>query len=155
MPEVCCRRLSKSGDRSPFSRIIVFDYYDGPLQRVAACSVCGNAYVYHAKAWEPDKDVRIFELRLLADHAFGGIVDLCSALGTPKWPVWVPLWKFQTTADERNTNVQLESLRKPVGVSRLILASEALEKEILAARTVDEDITHPDLPAWLRWLGLT
>ena len=41
---------------------LIFDYYDGPLEGVAVCSVCGQCYYYKLLAWNIEtQNDRVFE----------------------------------------------------------------------------------------------
>jgi hypothetical protein len=153
---LCCRKVAavKKKGPSPFDRLIVFDFYDGPLEGVATCSVCGSEYVFQVKWWDPHEDLRIFELRPLTRGTFPRIADICPKISEPVSPVWIPIWQFPTEADERQANAAVEELLEPEGTARVLIAAEALDREIAFARNADAEVTYSNLEEWVSWLRM-
>jgi hypothetical protein len=152
---VCCLALKEAKSvPSPFSRIIAFGYYDGPFEGVLVCEECAEEYVFRTAAWKHDEDIRIYELQRVARGAFDAVLAVCSALGTPTWPVWVPRWEFPTHAQQGEADRQLGSLLTAVSNQRLFVASEELERLIRAAAERVGESVEASLDEWLALMDL-
>lgn len=134
--------------------MVVFDYYDGPLEGVLACDACGGEYLFRTIAWNPDRLTRVFELRPVSRGTLQRVTEICSPLGSPRWPVWVPRWSFQSEEVERRVSTELNEVLQAQGELRLIVAAAAIDRHIDAARTADAHTSQPDLQFWLEWLGI-
>lgn len=79
-----------SAQKNACSKMIILDYYDGPVSGVAECEQDGQAYCFDMLDWDDQQDVRIFSLAPLASESFNRVVHLCSRQEEPRWPLWVP-----------------------------------------------------------------
>ena len=61
---LCCSGEWNVSKELPFWKApcLIFDYYDGPLEGVVECNVCGQCYYYKLLSWnENTQDSRVFE----------------------------------------------------------------------------------------------
>lgn len=71
----CCKTLESIGPMpSPFVRLLVTGYYDGPTTGIAECGACGRTYAFRMLAWDDAQDVRIVSLAPL-DEKFDTIYE--------------------------------------------------------------------------------
>src|SRR5436309_2873396 len=81
---------------------VVFDWYDGPREGIVALDNPGYEFAFKLLAERPTEDgldERLFSLASLPPGYVAAIVDRLHALGTPKGPVWVPVWRFPSTEE--------------------------------------------------------
>lgn len=116
----CAEPAHLNETASPFSKIIVLDYYDGPISGVAQCARCDAAYVFQMLDWDEDQDIRTYSLSPLPSESFARLVQALTALGEPKWPVWVPIWTFPTESIrqtvEREVGTTLQAKGPPTSM---------------------------------------
>src|SRR5207253_7766486 len=70
---------------SPFNRMIVFDYYDGPTGGLLLCDVCSTLFRFVMVDWNTSRDVRIFALARLPQSSLSKVLAFCGE--APQWPV--------------------------------------------------------------------
>ncbi len=159
-PNVCACEdpICLSGGRSPFTKLIVFDYYDGPLGGMTQCELCGSVYRFDSpeEAWDfkhGSYEVRIFTLSRLPHDSFRLIVDAIPEMGPPSWPVWVPLWNFASEARREAADRVVDAVRSRAAQPHLVVAAIDLSEKILRAKRVtpDEIIAIDD---WAAFVGL-
>ena len=86
----CCAAFVRYDQKSPLSRIIAVDIYDGPLAGVAECRECRRPYSFHMEAWDRDQAIRVFTLAPLPEGSFDEALASFSDAGQPTWPEWWP-----------------------------------------------------------------
>ena len=60
---VCCRQLiTATPTQAPFTRVLVFDYYDGALSGVMQCAFCERSYRFDFLDWGEGQDIRVMSL---------------------------------------------------------------------------------------------
>lgn len=121
---------------SPFSKIIVFGYYDGPTSGIVQCRLCTTVYKIETLDWDNMQDMRICSLALLQTPYFNQLVNLLTPLGTPTWPVWVPIWKFESQEKEEILNRQVQEIVEKAGKVSLVIATENIATEVLTAKKI-------------------
>lgn len=84
-------------------RTIVLDWYDGPLGGVL---LLGDGRVFQ---FAHDED-SIYVLSPLPVDAFERTLDAITELGPPKWPIWVPIWRFATTESEMAADAAIDAV---------------------------------------------
>src|SRR4051812_25452498 len=104
-PAPCCRELTRlRRAKSPFTRIIALDWYDGPRGSLLQCGRCDRESRFERldESIHDDEgqDVRIFGLAPLPAHSLDRFVEALSRYQSPNQPVWVPLWTFPTEAEQ-------------------------------------------------------
>jgi len=131
---VCCQMLSSEApQQSPFGRAIAFGFFDGPTSGVVECSVCGRSHRYDLVAWDANQEWRAFMFEEVEAGVFARVVAICSQLGVPRWPVWVPLFTDVDDAQRAKIDRDIDqALGGKEGTQRLVVA-DGLETEILAA----------------------
>ena len=104
---------------SPVTHIIGFDYYDGVTAGVLK-TVNGSAYRFHLIGEEINSeglDHRTFELAPLPSGSFEAIIAAVGPHIIPRWPCWVPIWKFPTDEIRRTVEETIDQVlataRKP------------------------------------------
>jgi len=165
-PQYCCQNLGGlTESKSPFQRIISFDYHDGATAGAAQCAVCAGAYKYDMVDWDQNQDVRVFGFAPLPPDSFMKLTALCAALENPKWPIWSPKWQFSTEVLRNSIETEIEQILGAAGPHEFVLASRDLAQEIIACRDLTE-IDGKDLQTrssrreahsqrdWFQYLGL-
>jgi hypothetical protein len=105
---------------SPITRVLAFDYHDGPREGILQLGDGGEVYrfvlIEEIERTGPDADnVRVFGLSPLPPQTLDQITDLVSPYSKPRWPVWVPLWRFPTETIRQEIDSRVEALLEPVG----------------------------------------
>jgi hypothetical protein len=105
---------------SPVTHVIGLGYYDGVTNGVLK-TADGSAYAFDMtdERYNPDGlDSRTFELAPLPAPVFDEVVRAIEPHITPRWPCWVPLWKFPSEETRAAVEEQLDQLlaraEKPV-----------------------------------------
>lgn len=124
--------------RNPFSRMIILDYYDGPMSGAAQCP-SGLAFRFEMLAWDDRQDTRVFSLTPLPPGRFAALTVTLSRLGEPRWPVWAPNWDGVSQDGEpleREVERALDGTQAP----EWVVAWHDLERDgLLAARRVGSE----------------
>ena len=147
---VCCSNLATfPGAKSPFSKLVVLGYYDGPTAGLLQCEVCSTAYRFEMLDIDPDwdegLDVRIFSLSQLSPGSFEELIEICeNFFGIPDWPIWVIIWNFSSEAEENQVFRKIQEIENRVINRQIIVAALDLSKEIIVAKEMD----------WFSLLGL-
>jgi hypothetical protein len=100
-------------DPSPFARVLVLDWYDGPTGGVLQVGDAGAIYRFlmlDERQRGDDADVRVYGLYPMSDGALNRLIDLLSPYMAARWPVWCPVWRFPTdevrrAVDGRTTEI--------------------------------------------------
>jgi len=124
----------KPGAPSPCIRLLCLGWYDGPTSGVAATSG-GRLYRFELLDRRPDADdLRVFAFAPLPGGAWDRLVEAIEGYQEPRWPVFVPTWKFATPGElERLDRLAVEVLDTS-GEPVYVVAAEDLMGEIVAAR---------------------
>lgn len=83
---------------SPVTHVIGLGFYDGVTNGVLK-TADGSVYAFDLtdEQCNPDGlDRRTFDLVPLSASAFDALVGVLEPHLSPRWPCWVPLWKFPT-----------------------------------------------------------
>ncbi len=75
--------------RSPFHKAIATHYYDGPLGGFLSHTDWVQACVFQLLDWDPETDLRVYEVARVEDVAFEDVVAKLFHDRLPTWPVWV------------------------------------------------------------------
>jgi len=94
-------------------QVIVFDWYDGPL--MGLCKMVYPLCAFHFELFAEyssgqDINDRLFALREISVEIFTEAMSLLSVLGTPRQPVWVPIWKFSLPETQVQTEKRMDLL---------------------------------------------
>jgi len=147
----CCKdTLSAENAHSPFSRIIAFDYYDGPTSGVIQCKQCLDAYKFEMLAWDEGQDVRVFSLALLPSHTFTRLMKALAPLGSPSWPVWVPVWEYQTDSLREAVEQEVQYLLNEADSPQYVIAAQDLLNTLLRFK----EISQENYPIGQNWFDL-
>src|SRR5260221_97031 len=77
--------------KSPFSRQLVVDFYDGTVTALVECAACGRTYSCFMIDSDRKLANRIFALRPIDPNALAKLIALDTKVGLkPTWPYWVP-----------------------------------------------------------------
>lgn len=162
--ELCCQQLGNHRQvRSPFRKLIVLGFYDGATSGLTECQACTRGYRFELVTWDDQQDVRIFALAPLTPGIFQGVAEICATLGElPGWPVWIP--RFEGEAG-RVASSRIDEVLGRLSSFELLVASEALERDLLVARPVKDSergrlqqrmasVRTTRAPEWFAALGL-
>lgn len=140
--------------RNPFSRMVVLDYYDGPVSGAAQCP-SGPAFQFEMLAWDDRQDTRVFSLAALPPENFERLTEALSRFGEPRWPVWAPNWG-EASQENETLEREVERLLNRAEAPEWIAAWRDLEGDgLLAARQVSPRLLDPpNASDWFSVLGL-
>lgn len=98
---VCCLALQQTLDTtipSPFSRMIVLGWYDGPTDGLVICGICNRSYKfsvlarddgdYEHSSWDEGRELTIFGLTELTKEQFDTMMAALTEERPPSWPIW-------------------------------------------------------------------
>ena len=153
----CCRELTHfRSNKSPFTRIIALDWYDGPRAGLLQCGGCFREFRFEVLDELIDgeeQDVRVFSLAPLASGSLTRFSDALAPYETARYPVWVPRWKFPTEAERSVLDRLTDQIRDGAGPPELVIATPDLSEEIMAAKAITaEDLAR--VTDWFSFLGL-
>lgn len=75
--------------KSPFTKAIATRYDDGPLAGFLAHCDWPQACVFRLLDWDPETDLRVYEVARVEDLEFEDAVSLLFRDRRPTWPLWV------------------------------------------------------------------
>jgi hypothetical protein len=102
---------------SPVTHVIGFGYHDGVTDGVLK-TADDSVYRFDlvGEQFNPvGLDRRTFSLAPLPPGAFDAILALLEPHMTPRWPCWVPIWRFPTEAVQRGVETEVGRLLAAVG----------------------------------------
>ena len=115
---------------SPFTKLLVLGYYDGPTDGVGQGGEGGPLYRFDMLAWDGEtQDLRIFGLALLPSDVLGRLVAMYERYEPARWPVWLPSWHEDLEGED-------EPLLSQAGPVAWVVATHDLLGRILAAKSV-------------------
>ena len=133
---VCCRQLiTATPTQAPFTRVLVFDYYDGALSGVMQCAFCERSYRFDFLDWGEGQDIRVMSLGRLP---VGTLDKLARTLGEasesrPEWPVWVAPWQFPSATLAARTQTRVTELLAMAEPPDLVIATDAWVTRVFTA----------------------
>ncbi|MES2790317.1 MAG: hypothetical protein V4719_11970 [Planctomycetota bacterium] len=92
---------------------VVFDWHDGPRHGICelATPQCEFLFDLVAERFNPNGlDDRLFRLREIPKGTIASILSLISTLGTPAFPVWVPVWSFANVSERAAADAAIDEL---------------------------------------------
>lgn len=135
---MCCLELYKKGGfKSPFTKIIIFGYYDGPTAGIAYCNNCAIFYRFEMIGWDDYQAVRIYMLLPLESNDYIYIEQLLSSLELPKWPVWFPNLNLPTKEKLERVFLKIDQLLEKVKSPFYVIASPDLSNIIFSISTAN------------------
>ncbi|MDR1962664.1 MAG: hypothetical protein LBQ50_02675 [Planctomycetaceae bacterium] len=102
----CCREDSWFLHDLPFFYDLIFDYYDGPLEGVTSCGLCGQGYYYKLLAWDNDTlDYRVFNFseidftgeQLAEILGIKEMMNKCGGIVPPQTPQYLDIKTFSSS----------------------------------------------------------
>ena len=85
----CCQKpTALTNAPSPFSKLLVLGFYDGPTSGVLQCGTCSTVYKFDMLDWDDAHEVRIFRLASLPADSLDQCVQALAEPKPPRWPVW-------------------------------------------------------------------
>jgi hypothetical protein len=136
----CCQDpVTLANTTSPFSRIFVLGFYDGPTSGVLQCATCLAEYKFDMLDWSDDQETRVFRLASLRAGSLAQCVDALAQAGPPRWPVWVPA----------RSNLRSEEAREQADRTIRDILARAEPAQLIVAWTGygDRILTAQRLPA--------
>src|SRR5262245_12080750 len=96
----CCQKLpGQRNVMAPFDRIVALGFYDGPTAGVLRCGECTMEYRFETIDWDSGQNTRIVSLAPLRTGSLDRVIRRCPG-GLPSWPMWCPLWQFESTKEQ-------------------------------------------------------
>lgn len=119
-------------------RVVVTGYYDGPTEGIIDFGDDIGVYCFEAVAFDFGREMRVLKLARVASEQLESVLEtLCSALGPPRWPFWVPMWSFSDEKTQRSTEDQLDAFCAKGETVAAALTNDTVEK-CFAIRKIDE-----------------
>lgn len=84
----CLERILDDGARSPFTRLVATEIYDGPTAGLVICDITNESYVFRLQAWDDDQKRRVFSLAALDDLNATELLASLRSAEEPRWPEW-------------------------------------------------------------------
>lgn len=91
-------------DPSPIHRVMAFGWYDGPEEGILQFGDHGPDFRFATlfkQKESDDAETWVYGLFPLPEGSLQRVVDGLSKFVHPRWPCWVPIWKFPTDGDTR------------------------------------------------------
>ncbi len=138
---------------------VVFDWYDGPRHGVCALAAPECEFVFDLLAERIDPaglDDRLFRLRALPLGSIQRVLSVVSSfgIGTPNSTVWVPVWQFQSEADKKSADCQIDEILASAIATDLVLLTKDMRIFLATWRIANiESLELEDLE-WFDRLGI-
>jgi hypothetical protein len=87
--------IAALSDSSVERRLVSLGFYDGTTKGFMMLGT-DRAFRYDLVSWDAYQNKRVYCLVPIPQHEFERVVNVLQVLGSPKWPVWNPLWVFGT-----------------------------------------------------------
>ena len=131
-------------------RVIVTGYYDGPTEGIIDLGDDVGVFCFEEVAFDNGRQTRVSKLsRVPAEQLESIIAALSSALGPPKWPLWMPMWQFEDENLRLKIEAELDAFCARAEATVAVLTDDTLKK-CFAIRSIDERLP----PAGSDWLAL-
>lgn len=146
--------------KSPFSRQLVVDFYDGTVAALVQCGMCGRTYSCFMVDSNKKLTKRIFTLRPVDADALAQLLALDAAVGKePTWPYWVPQIPaeightlFPKSMEILNSAAAPEWLIAANPYIDTIFAVKRVSKELIG--DVNASIERKGKVDWMAFLGV-
>jgi hypothetical protein len=111
--------VNGANDPSPVLRVIAFGYYDGATDGVMDLGGTEYRFDLADESHNPDGcDERWYTLRPLPPGSVAQLVAVLSEYLEPRWPAWVPVWKFPTAAVQGEVERKVDAVLEQAGEPR-------------------------------------
>jgi len=90
-------------------RVLVTEFYDGAVEGLIQFTESGPVYLFRMVG-DVNTRPRSWDLQPMPWNAIEEFVRIVAPHLTPKWPVWVPVWKFPTPEIEEAMMAQTQSI---------------------------------------------
>lgn len=111
--------ISGRNHPSPVERVIAFGYYDGATDGVMDLGGTEYRFDLSDETHNPDGcDERRYDLRPLPPGSFQQVVAIVGEHLEPRWPAWVPIWKFPSAEVRAEVERQVEAVLGQAGEPR-------------------------------------
>ena len=142
---------------APFSRVVGLGYNDGPTEGVAESVDHTTCYRFQLldelPDWDEGNDLRVFSLAALPPGSLDSLLHVCPGSEHATSPVWVPIWKFDSTAAQETTEREVQRILNSAAPPDGVVATDASLTTVIARRSVTgEDLRRVD--DWLGFVGL-
>jgi hypothetical protein len=161
---LCCKDIeARIDDRSPFNRMVIFDWYDGPTSGILVCQACTAEYAFSMIDWDPQHEIRVFSLAGLPSGSLQEVIDFFGE--APEWPVWFPAQLKTPTEEFRSRLGILDQILEKAGMPKFIVAWSRSRNRPIASRPLQPEVLQEiadwftlDDPGrvwdWFSYLGL-
>jgi len=156
------QEFETAGDaKSPFSRQLVVDFYDGTLTALVQCGVCGRTYACFMIDSDERLAKRIFALRPIDPDAFTKLTALDVKAGAlPNWPYWVPHIPEEVG---RTLFPEATEILNSAGPAEWVIAGTPYLDTINAVKRVPNELAsevaasmvHKGTFDWLKFFGIS
>jgi hypothetical protein len=125
-----------------YSNMEVLEYYDGPVEGVVHCGMCGTAYRFNMLDWDGEHEIRVFSLAPLPTELFLQFKEIIS-----KQPKGIVPEGYDREAPYERSRQLLDQS----GPVQFVVAWRRSDARVLAIRTVtDED--RGAVGDWSSWM---
>lgn len=143
----CLREwLQRDGIRSPLTRLIDFDFYDGPMSGAAWSEPCSMDLRFDLLDSDAMRNLRIYSLSVLPSGSFGLLAEACANTedGEPPgpWTEWCPMWNFDSAAIRLQTEQTVATILARSAAPSFVLGTLYLLDTIIAVREVSGELSQ-------------
>jgi len=119
-----------------FAKMIIFDWYDGPVGGVLLDSDQGRLFYFRLIDWDSGHRIRVFGLHELPSDA-RGLVDSVAS-GPPTWPVWYPREFVHPSETIRAVMLNVARMRMRPDTADFAVAWDVSAQKLIAVRPLSE-----------------
>lgn len=133
--------------------IVALGYIDGPTAGVLRLKD-GSVLRFKMVAYDLARELRVLTLGTLTSTDFDAIVaTIQGALGAPRWPTWVPLWKFANLDQRRETEAIINGVFGKATTVAAVLCDDTI-MDCRSLRSIDADQPR-STQAWFEFMGVS
>jgi hypothetical protein len=156
----------------PFSRLIAYDLYDGPMSGLVECTGGGEWYWFLLLAWDENQHDRAFSLAPVDGKLVQEMISRLAKLDDPSWPEW---WLNASGSSEKLDAMAtvFADVKHNAARELCVVVSSALLEDLkswscirteeqrraflqLSRRTpADSELTDAPFDAWLHFVNST
>ncbi|MGP0069240.1 MAG: hypothetical protein ACLQGP_37275 [Isosphaeraceae bacterium] len=154
-PALCCRELIGNPKvASPFDRVIVLGWYDGPTEGLVWCAACNRVYRFEMlDSVDEVRGIRVHSLSPMPAESMDRLVATLSAYMTPSWPMWAPIWKFPSKDARFIVDRAVDGLLAEAKAPEFVVTRPGLLEEIGEIRAISS-VEIGQIDDWVSWMGM-
>lgn len=134
-----------------FVKVIALGWRDGVVEGVGLTRLKPTPVRLVLLETNPRESLFAVRVSELPKRAFADVLAACAPLGRPKWPIWVPLWRWPDKKQETAANTLIERACNPPGGEYIALFHDALLTSAVSIRPVGSFPLRKPRPGWIHF----